>query len=102
MIRIYLYILYSYSITFYRATLSVRRHAYIQQTFGSLEIISDSFFRDTLRQRIMKGIHLWKEANKSTDFNWKQMKLPPEKSHVHMILPLAGRADSFKRLTSSY
>lgn len=58
----------------------------------------DSFFRDTLRQRIAKSITLWKQTNESKDFNWKQMKLSPEKFHVHMILPLAGRADSFKRL----
>nr|CDQ05631.1 BMA-SQV-5, isoform a [Brugia malayi] len=85
----------------HRATLSVRRHAYIQQTFGSLEIISDSFFRDTLRQRIAKSIRLWKETNESKDFNWKRMKLPPENFHVHMIVPLAGRVDSFKRFANN-
>lgn len=85
------------SLLLYRATLSVRRHAYIQQTFGSLEIMSDNFFRDTLRQRITKSINLWKQANESKDFDWRKMELPPEKFHVHLILPLAGRADSFKR-----
>ncbi|VDN89969.1 unnamed protein product [Brugia pahangi] len=85
----------------HRATLSVRRHAYIQQTFGSLEIISDSFFRDTLRQRIAKSIRLWKETNESKDFNWKRMKLPPENFHIHMIVPLAGRVDSFKRFANN-
>ncbi|VDM11048.1 unnamed protein product [Wuchereria bancrofti] len=85
----------------HRATLSVRRHAYIQQTFGSLEIMPDSFFRDTLRQRIAKSIRLWKETNESKDFNWKRIELPPENFHVHMIVPLAGRVDSFKRFANN-
>ncbi|KAM3722034.1 Chondroitin sulfate synthase sqv-5 [Dirofilaria immitis] len=85
----------------HKATLSVRRHAYVQQTFGSLEIISDSFFRDTLRQRIAKNIRLWKEGNKSKGFDWQRMKLPSEKFHVHLILPLVGRVDSFKRFANN-
>lgn len=85
----------------HRATLSVRRHAYIQQKFGSLEITSDAVLRETLRQRIAKDIRLWTGKNTSKDLNWRRMKLSPEKPHVHLILPLAGRAETFRRFANN-
>ncbi|VDN02638.1 unnamed protein product [Thelazia callipaeda] len=85
-----------------RATLSVRRHAYIQQKFGPIQAISDHLLRDTLRQRIAKSIRLLKEKNSTLkDFDWKPINLPEEKFHVYLILPLAGRIDAFKKFVSN-
>lgn len=83
----------------HRATLSVRRHAYVQQTFGPIEAISDSSLRETLRQRTNKVVRALK-LNSSEDVDWSHAVLSPENSHIYIILPLAGRADTFKRFAS--
>uniref|UniRef100_A0A915ADX7 Hexosyltransferase n=1 Tax=Parascaris univalens TaxID=6257 RepID=A0A915ADX7_PARUN len=82
----------------HRATLSVRRHAYVQQTFGSLEMTSDAALRETLRQRTDKVIRL-RKVNSSEEVDWSKVALPPQQSHVFIILPLSGRADTFRRFT---
>ncbi|KJH51102.1 chondroitin N-acetylgalactosaminyltransferase [Dictyocaulus viviparus] len=60
----------------HRTTLSVRRHAYVQQVFAPLQAISDRKMRSNLRR-----------SSNFTD----------ENSHLHMILPLKGRAEVFSR-----
>lgn len=83
----------------HRATLSVRRHAYVQQTFGPIEATSDPRVRESLRQRINKVVNGLK-SNMSEDVNWSRAVLAPEDSHIYIILPLAGRADTFRRFAN--
>ncbi|CAB3410902.1 unnamed protein product [Caenorhabditis bovis] len=59
----------------HRTTLSVRRHAYVQQTFGKLKTISEASMRASVR------------ANSSLI----------EDPTLHMVLPLRGRASIFAR-----
>ncbi|CAJ0944265.1 unnamed protein product, partial [Mesorhabditis belari] len=66
----------------HRTTLSVRRHAYVQQTFGPLQATDDSKIRANLR-------HF---SNSSYD----EEVVP----HIHMILPLRGRAEIFQRFAA--
>uniref|UniRef100_A0A1I7XNH3 Hexosyltransferase n=1 Tax=Heterorhabditis bacteriophora TaxID=37862 RepID=A0A1I7XNH3_HETBA len=58
----------------HRTTLSVRRHAYVQQTFAPLQALSEMKLRTNFR------------LNNSTMV---------ENSHIHMILPLRGRSEIF-------
>lgn len=80
----------------FRATLSVRRHAYVQQTFGPIMAATDNHVRFLLRQRTEK-IRKQATLKKNVDYQWSREVLTPENPHVHLILPLAGRADIFKR-----
>ncbi|CAI5438270.1 unnamed protein product [Caenorhabditis angaria] len=59
----------------HRTTLSVRRHAYVQQTFGKLRTLPEITFRSNIR------------ANSSLI----------EDPTIHMIMPLRGRAAIFSR-----
>lgn len=60
----------------HRTTISVRRHAYVQQTFAPIQSISE----DDMRHNLRAG------SNYTTENN-----------HIHMILPLKGRAEIFAR-----
>ncbi|VDD86367.1 unnamed protein product [Enterobius vermicularis] len=82
----------------HRATLSVRRHAYVQQTFGPIMAATDNHVRFLLRQRTEK-IRKQATLKKNVDYQWSREVLTPENPHVHLILPLAGRADIFKRFS---
>ncbi|CAI4221702.1 unnamed protein product [Auanema sp. JU1783] len=63
----------------HRTTLSVRRHAYVQQTFAPIQTKSESKIRANLRAT----------SNYTT-----------ENSHIHLILPLKGRAEIFNRFAT--
>ncbi|KAE9415416.1 hypothetical protein Angca_004267 [Angiostrongylus cantonensis] len=63
----------------HRTTLSVRRHAYVQQVFAPLQATSDHKLRRNLRR--------------GSNFTG-------ENAHLHMILPLKGRAEIFARFAS--
>ncbi|MFH4976229.1 hypothetical protein AB6A40_002938 [Gnathostoma spinigerum] len=80
----------------HRATISVRRHAYVLQKFGKIEAISDDLLRNQLRQRIDKIKRSHRNETMDVD-GWLPAVLAPENSRVNIILPLAGRADTFKR-----
>ncbi|ETN78808.1 chondroitin N-acetylgalactosaminyltransferase [Necator americanus] len=60
----------------HRTTLSVRRHAYVQQVFAPLQALSERNMRSNLRR--------------GSNFTG-------ENAHLHMILPLKGRAEIFAR-----
>lgn len=60
----------------HRTTLSVRRHAYVQQVFAPLQALSERKMRSNLRL--------------GSNFTG-------ENAHLHMILPLKGRAAIFAR-----
>lgn len=65
-----------------RVTVPVRRHAYLQQSFGRLQLIED----DALGQ-LEDGVN-------ST--------LRSEKRFVHVILPLSGRSSTFQRFVDLF
>ncbi|CAD6190874.1 unnamed protein product [Caenorhabditis auriculariae] len=62
----------------HRTTLSVRRHAYVQQTFGPLKTLPEAKMRANLR------------LNSSL----------VEDTSIHMIMPLRGRAEIFARFAT--
>uniref|UniRef100_A0A915DFX1 Hexosyltransferase n=1 Tax=Ditylenchus dipsaci TaxID=166011 RepID=A0A915DFX1_9BILA len=71
-----------------RATLSVRRHAYVQQTFGPIQYISDEQLRSQLRNgRNTDHTELINQAN--------------TKQVVYIVLALQGRADTFERFSNN-
>ncbi|GMT28657.1 hypothetical protein PFISCL1PPCAC_19954 [Pristionchus fissidentatus] len=61
----------------HRTTLSVRRHAYVQQTFAPLKSISESWMRGTLHG---ENAHI--------------------SYRMHIILPLKGRSEIFSRFAT--
>jgi hypothetical protein len=70
----------------HRATLSVRRHAYVQQTFGPIETITDRKFR----QKLSKRNHIAEDDGlSSTD------------STIYLIVPLKGRPSTFQRFSDN-
>uniref|UniRef100_A0A914EHG8 Hexosyltransferase n=1 Tax=Acrobeloides nanus TaxID=290746 RepID=A0A914EHG8_9BILA len=70
----------------HRATLSVRRHAYVQQTFGLIETITDRKFR----QKLSKRNHIAEDDGlSSTD------------STIYLIVPLKGRPSTFQRFSDN-
>src|SRR3569832_652810 len=65
-----------------RATLPVRRHAYIQQTFGITIFIEERQLREY-------------QLNQS-------LNVDIDNTHVHIILPLSGRSTTFARFAQNF
>ncbi|CAJ0576077.1 unnamed protein product, partial [Mesorhabditis spiculigera] len=66
----------------HRTTLSVRRHAYVQQTFGPLQATEDETIRSNLRT--------------FSNMTHEESTHP----QLYMILPLRGRAEIFQRFAA--
>uniref|UniRef100_A0A1I8A5D8 Hexosyltransferase n=1 Tax=Steinernema glaseri TaxID=37863 RepID=A0A1I8A5D8_9BILA len=79
----------------HRTTLSVRRHAYVQQTFGELEAQSDEDYR---RQRYQSNV-----LAESPDATFDDMDASVSKpsDHIFIVLPLSGRAETFRRFANN-
>jgi hypothetical protein len=78
----------------HRATLSVRRHAYIQQTFAAPEAITERQSR-----RIMHKKAAYENANVS-DLSGKDSEwILHEK--IYLIMPLKGRSQTFTRFSNN-
>lgn len=65
-----------------RVTVPVRRHAYLQQSFGRLQLIEDD------------ALGFLEDGANSTSRNNKQF--------VHIILPLSGRSSTFQRFVDLF
>ncbi|KAK0425094.1 hypothetical protein QR680_009025 [Steinernema hermaphroditum] len=79
----------------HRTTLSVRRHAYVQQTFGELQIQSDEDYR---RQRYQSSILA---ENPDVEFDNLDTSMTKPSNHLFIVLPLSGRAETFKRFANN-
>ncbi|KAI6207850.1 Hexosyltransferase [Aphelenchoides besseyi] len=78
----------------HRATLSVRRHAYIQQTFAAPEAITERQHR-----RLMHRRAAYDNSNVSdTAFNDVEQML---KQKIHILIPLKGRSKTFSRFVNN-
>lgn len=77
----------------HRATLSVRRHAYIQQTFASPKAISEQQHRVILRKRAV--------YENPTAPNSGQTKETILREKIFLIMPLKGRSQTFQRFASN-
>jgi chondroitin sulfate synthase len=75
----------------HRATLSVRRHAYVQQTFGEIEAITDEEHVRILKSASTYYTNMTDDEQQETALNSKDSK------RVHLLMPLRGRSTTFKR-----
>lgn len=78
----------------HRATLSVRRHAYVQQTFGPLQMLSDRKFREVSKRRSLAYRNMTEAVRAAA-------VLRPDPHRVHIVLPLRGRAATFERFAKN-
>ncbi|KAI6241254.1 Hexosyltransferase [Aphelenchoides fujianensis] len=78
----------------HRATLSVRRHAYIQQTFAAPEAITERQHR-----RLMHRRAAFENANVS-DLAFHDDDHVLRKT-IHILMPLKGRAQTFERFATN-
>nr|APX55177.1 chondroitin sulfate synthase-1 [Pinctada fucata] len=85
-----------------KITVPVRRHAYLQQTFGAVEFIEDPYTANyaSLKSDV-ESPDLFKYLGAGTNYT-ELMKLDKSREVIHFILPLAGRLDIFKRFISNY
>ena len=80
----------------------VRRHAYVQQTFGEVEVIEDPYTaKYSSLQSDLESPKLFKYLGAGTDYT-ELMKLNKPSEVIHFILPLAGRLNIFRRFISTY
>jgi hypothetical protein len=77
----------------HRATLSVRRHAYIQQTFASPQAISERQHRGILQKRAA-----YENPNA---FGSEPAKEAILQEKIHLIIPLKGRSQTFQRFANN-
>jgi hypothetical protein len=77
----------------HRATLSVRRHAYIQQTFGPPQAIGERQHRVIMHKRAA-----YENPNTSADLVFKDSIL---QERIHLIMPLKGRSQNFQRFSNN-
>ncbi|KAI6182876.1 Hexosyltransferase [Aphelenchoides bicaudatus] len=77
----------------HRATLSVRRHAYIQQTFAAPQAISERQHRQIIRKRAS-----YENPNAVSSELTKEAIL---QERIHLIMPLKGRSQTFQRFASN-
>lgn len=75
----------------HRATLSVRRHAYVQQTFGEIEAITDEEHLKILKSASGYYSNITDEEQKEIALNVNDSK------RIHLLMPLRGRSTTFKR-----
>uniref|UniRef100_A0AC34GIV7 Hexosyltransferase n=1 Tax=Panagrolaimus sp. ES5 TaxID=591445 RepID=A0AC34GIV7_9BILA len=75
----------------HRATLSVRRHAYVQQTFGEIEAISEEEHLKVLKSASEYYSNMTDEEQHEAAINANDSK------RVHLLMPLRGRSTTFKR-----
>lgn len=85
----------------HRTTLSVRRHVYVQQTFGPIEAI----YHENLVKRLKLRSNFWKKNVKES---WSHSlttsnKVPvqPPNKDVYIIMTLKGRAEIFQRFITN-
>lgn len=76
----------------HRATLSVRRHAYIQQTFGPPQAISERQHRAIMHKRAG-----YENPNASNSVV-KDLVL---QERIYLLMPLKGRAQTFQRFANN-
>jgi chondroitin sulfate synthase len=79
----------------HRATLSVRRHAYVQQTFGPPEALADRKFREQMKRRSLLFRNLTEELK-------TEAVTVEDSQRVHVILPLRGRLSTFQRFANNF
>lgn len=73
----------------HRATLSVRRHAYIQQTFAKPEAISEIRARTFLNN------------NSTVSPNLPELQTSILLQPIYFVIPLKGRSSTFLRFTNN-
>ena len=74
----------------HRTTLSVRRHAYVQQTFGEIQSIAHKNFKKRLKLRS----NFWKKLA-ADDPNYLLAIEKSMRPTVNIIMALKGRAEIF-------
>ncbi|KAI1704671.1 chondroitin n-acetylgalactosaminyltransferase domain-containing protein [Ditylenchus destructor] len=86
-----------------RATISVRRHAYVQQTFGPLEAQSDEEFREQITQHSsqLQAQSLFESKNETSFDARGNIRTDPSQEKIHIIVALLGRAETFKRFAEN-
>jgi hypothetical protein len=77
----------------HRATLSVRRHAYIQQTFGPPQAISEKQHRGIMYKRAA-----YENPNAMSVSTNKESIL---QERIYLIMPLKGRSQTFQRFANN-
>ena len=85
-----------------KVTVAVRRHAYLQQTFGEISVIEDPFTSNyPSPPDELESPALFKQfgAGNQTSLSYISNKV---EEVVHFILPLMGRLNIFKRFMTSY
>lgn len=74
----------------HRATLSVRRHAYVQQSFGEIQAVEEEGFNRILKSG--SGFY-----SNMTEEEREIALSAVDSKRVHILMPLKGRGETFKR-----
>lgn len=77
----------------HRATLSVRRHAYIQQTFAPPQAISERQYREIMHKRAV-----YEDPNAVDSQSLREAIF---QERIHLIMPLKGRSQTFQRFANN-
>ncbi|CAI9717327.1 chondroitin sulfate synthase 1-like [Octopus vulgaris] len=84
-----------------RMTVPVRRHAYLQQNFGPMEILEDYFPSNKEEYISYDSVHPF--AHLFTDYKSpERTNVDKTKETIHIVLSLSGRYETFKRFMKNY